>query len=73
MTDIAERRPIGTIRSEAEATAGAGLDHVPRTELVRLLAAARAEYLATHGRFLTGEEFEREWARERGAERDAEE
>jgi hypothetical protein len=44
-----------------------------RTELVRALAAARAEYLATHGRFLTPEAFEQEWARERGAALDDEE
>ena len=44
-----------------------------RTELVRALTAARAEYLATHGRFLTPGEFEQEWAQERGAALDDEE
>lgn len=39
------------------------------TDLGRLLAAARAEFLASRGHFLRSEEFEREWAEERGERR----
>lgn len=61
--------------TEAEAeTAGdggpedpAGFGFEPRTELGRLILAARREFLAANGRFLAREELERELAERRGA------
>jgi hypothetical protein len=43
-----------------------GLGRPPRTELGRLLLAARREFLESEGRFLDRDEFERELAERRG-------
>lgn len=48
------------------AAAEVGFDRVPRTPLGRSLMAARREFLAANGRFLTDEELEREIAERRG-------
>lgn len=44
----------------------AGFGYEPRTELGRLILAARREFLAANGRFLTREELEQELAERRG-------
>lgn len=66
MADTAVRRSSSMTRAELEAAAAEGLERLRDTELGRRLIAARAAYLAEHGRFQTEEESEREWHRERG-------
>ena len=54
------------IGDDAGGDDGVDLGYVPRTELGRLALAARREFLAANGRFLTRVELEREIAERRG-------
>jgi hypothetical protein len=51
---------------EAEMAIDLGQDGSPRTELGRLLLAARREFVAAEGRFLNRDELDRELAERRG-------
>ena len=51
---------------EAEEAITLGLADAPKTELGRLLIAARREFFAREGRFLNRDELEREVAERRG-------
>lgn len=61
--DLSKRR-FATTRAEACVDLDLGI--TPRTELGRLLLAARRAYFEAEGRFLTREELERELAELRG-------
>jgi hypothetical protein len=61
--DSSERRHASTMTEES---ADVDLGITPRTELGRLLLAARRAYFEAEGRFLTREELERELAELRG-------
>lgn len=58
----AETATAGDIASDDPA----GFGYEPRTEFERLVLAARREFLAANGRFLTREELEQELAERRG-------
>ncbi len=73
MANTTARPAIPANRTRLEEEAAKGFELIRHTELGKRLIAARASYLAEHGRFLTREEFEREWARERGTEFDGDE
>jgi len=72
MADTTAREPTAMSRSELEEEAAKGFERLRDTEFGRLLIAARASYLAEHGRFQTREAFERWWAEERGLDPDEE-
>lgn len=63
-----EPAPIGggPAMDEAEEAIDLGQDGAPRTELGRLLLAARREFAAAEGRFLDRDELDRELAERRG-------
>jgi hypothetical protein len=73
MANTAERRSATLTTNEVELAAAEGVERLRGTELGRRLIAARAAYLAEHGRFLTQDEFDRAWVRERDSDRDDEE
>jgi hypothetical protein len=59
--------------AEAEEAITLGLDEASLTEFGRLLIAARREFFAAEGRFLSREEIEREVAERRGGVSECEE
>ena len=63
-----EPAPIGegSAMDKAEQTIDLGQDGSPRTELGRLLLAARREFVAAEGRFLNRDALDRELAERRG-------
>ena len=67
---INEPAPIGEghapAMGEAEEAIDLGQDGSPRTELGRLLLAARREFVVAEGQFLNRDELDRELAERRG-------
>lgn len=61
-TTEAEAETAGDDRTEGPA----GFGCEPRSELGRMILAARREFLAANGRFLTQKELEQELAERRG-------
>lgn len=66
MGRVTEPTATGNDVDDAQGADTATLDYVPRTELGQLALAARREYIAAGGSFLSRDEIEREVAERRG-------